>query len=364
VTSVPGVPDDAAPAALPGTVADNGTRGRFRAPHRRAGGGHRVREKVVVTAYRAGSWILGRLPFGPTVRIGGWLAVAVYGLWPEKRRFVRANAARILGLPVGDRRVDALGRAVFRNQVRWLVEGMHLLRMSQAQHVAQFGGPGIVGMEAAWGASNGLIMVGLHLGNGEAAAAGLAGRGLPMNALADDTAYEELFELFAAQRRAWGLEIIRWRNLRDVYRVLRNREILGLLVDWGYRPDGQPVRFLGTWTTLPSGPAILAARTGATILPFWTTLRPDGTHWGETGTPIHVASAAPAEIARATQAIADALEVAVRVAPEQWCVFKPIWPDDPAEEALLAERARADVVVATAPGDRADASATVQGGVE
>ncbi len=54
-----------------------------------------------------------------------------------------------------------------------------------------------------------------------------------------------------------------------------------------------------------------------------------------------MASAEPAEIARATQAIADALEVAVREAPEQWCVFKPMWPDDPAEEALLAS-ARCD----------------------
>ena len=142
--------------------------------------------------------------------------------------------------------------------------------------------------------------------------------------------------------RAWGIEVIRWRNLREVYRVLRGGKILGLLVDWGYRPDGQPVRFLGSWTTLPSGPAILAARTGATIVPFWTIRRPDGTFLGEVGTPIVVASAEPDEIARATQAIADALEVAVREAPEQWCVFKPMWPDDPTEEAALAERALRD----------------------
>jgi KDO2-lipid IV(A) lauroyltransferase len=353
VTSVPGNPDGAAPAASPGTEAKNGDRGRFLAPHRRTSGGHLVREKVVVTAYRAGSWILGRLPFGPTVRVGGWIAVAVYGLWPEKRRYVRANAARILGLPADDRRVDALGRAVFRNQVRWLVEGMHLLRTSPAQLAAQFTGPGPDELNAIWETSKGVILAGLHIGNGEAAAAGLAGRGWPVHVLADDTAYEELFERFTAQRRIWGLGVVRWRNLRDAYRVLRNREILGLLVDWGYRPDGQPVRFLGAWTTFPSGPAVLAARTGATIVPFWTVRRPDGTFGGEVGGTILVASTEPAEISRATQAIADALEGAVRAAPEQWCVFKPIWPDDPAEEALLAERARAGGSTAAAEGVRA-----------
>ena len=91
----------------------------------------------------------------------------------------------------------------------------------------------------------------------------------------------------------------------------------------------------------PSGPAMLAAKTGATILPFWTVRRPDGTFFGAMADPIRVASTAPAEIARATQAIADALEPVIREAPEQWCVFKPMWPDDPAEEARLAEQARA-----------------------
>ncbi|HSW40879.1 MAG TPA: hypothetical protein VLM76_00005, partial [Patescibacteria group bacterium] len=333
MTSAPGSPDGAAPAAAPGTKAHNGNGGRFRAPHRRRAGGPRFREKVVVTAYRGGSWILGRLPLGPSVLVGGAIADVAYRLWPEKRRDVAANAARILGLPPGDRRIDTLGRAVFRNQVRWVLEGMHFVRMSREEHVARFGGSGPERLHEAWEASNGLIMAGLHIGNGEAAAAALAGRGWPMHVLADDTAYDELFERFSAQRRAWGVEVIRWRNLRDVYRVLRNREILGLLVDWGYRPDGQPVRFLGAWTTLPSGPAVLAARTGATILPFWTVRRPDGTFLGEVGDPIMVASAEPSEIARATQAIADALEAAVREAPEQWCVFKPMWPDDPAEEA-------------------------------
>jgi KDO2-lipid IV(A) lauroyltransferase len=216
---------------------------------------------------------------------------------------------------------------------------MHLVRMTNAEHVAMFTGEGPDRLHEAWLASSGVILAGLHIGNGEVAAAALAGRGWPVHYLADDTAYDELFERFVAQRRAWGIEVIRWRNLREVYRVLRDGKILGLLVDWGYRPDGQPVRFLGSWTTLPSGPAILAARTGATVVPFWTIRRPDGTFLGEVGDPILVASAEPAEIARATQAIADALEVAVRQAPEQWCVFKPIWPDDPVEEAALAERA-------------------------
>jgi lauroyl/myristoyl acyltransferase len=191
-----------------------------------------------------------------------------------------------------------------------------------------FTGDGPDRLHAAWEASSGVILAGLHIGNGEVAAAALAGRGWPVHYLADDTAYEELFERFVSQRRAWGVEVIRWRNLREVYRVLRRGEILGLLVDWGYRSDGEPVRLMGAWTTLPSGPAYLAGKTGATIVPFWTIRRADGTFVGEVGEPIRVTSTEPAEIARATQALATSLETCIREAPDQWCVFKPMWPDD------------------------------------
>jgi KDO2-lipid IV(A) lauroyltransferase len=295
----------------------------------------------VVTLYRGGSWVLARLPFGPSVRVGGWISDVVYLGWPEKRRYVRANAARILGVHPNDRRAGPLARAVFRSQTRWVIEGFHLPRMSPAEHVALISAPAADRFHDVWVASNGLILVGLHLGNGDAAAAAFAGRGWPVNVLAEDTAYDELFELMFEQRRAWGVEVIRWRNLREVYRVLRERKMLALLVDWGYRPDGEPVRLLGSWTTLPAGPALLAARTGATIVPFWTRRRPDGTFDADMGEPILVASTQPAEIARATQAIADELEAGIRAAPEQWCVFKPMWPDDPAEEATLAARAAA-----------------------
>ena len=43
----------------------------------------------------------------------------------------------------------------------------------------------------------------------------------PRWGLADDTAYPELFELLNSQRARWGVGIIGWRNLREIYRVLR-----------------------------------------------------------------------------------------------------------------------------------------------
>ena len=54
---------------------------------------------------------------------------------------------------------------------------------------------------------------------------------------------------------------------------------------------------------------------------------------------ITVPSASDADVARATQQIADALQATLAAAPEQWYSFKPMWPPTAEEAAELEARA-------------------------
>jgi len=148
-----------------------------------------------------------------------------------------------------------------------------------------------------------------------------------------------MFERFRRLREAWGVHVIPWKNLREIYAVLKRREMLALLIDWGYRSDGVPVRLFGAWTTLPAGPASLAAKTSSLILPVAIRRGDDGMFHVKFSPTIAVASSSDADIARATQAIADALEATIGAAPEQWYSFKPMWPPTEEEAAELAARA-------------------------
>jgi KDO2-lipid IV(A) lauroyltransferase len=112
--------------------------------------------------------------------------------------------------------------------------------------------------------------------------------------------------------------------------------MLGLLVDWGYKADGIPVRLCDEWTTLPAGPAVLAGKTGATILPVVVRRHDDGRFFVTHDDPITVPSTEARAVAEGTQRIADWLERTISAAPEQWYSFKPLWPDEPAEVARLA----------------------------
>ncbi|MEC8920864.1 MAG: hypothetical protein VYD63_07655, partial [Actinomycetota bacterium] len=87
--------------------------------------------------------------------------------------------------------------------------------------------------------------------------------------------------------------------------------------------------FFGEQTTLPAGPATLALRTGAALLPIAVYDRPDGCHGV-------VRPAVPAErqgrfrddVTRVTQHLASEMEVLIARAPEQWHLLQPNWPSD------------------------------------
>jgi KDO2-lipid IV(A) lauroyltransferase len=189
------------------------------------------------------------------------------------------------------------------------------------------------------GSTGGLIMTVGHVGSNEAVAAAIAHHGMPISVVADDSSFPEIYEILRRQREGWGVKLIPWRNLRDIFGVLRRREILGLLVDWGYRSDGIPVRLFGEWTALPAGPATLAAKTRSRILPITIRRQPDDTFHVSWSSPVEVASSDPADLQRATQAVADALASTIAAAPDQWYSFKPIWPSTSEEAADLERRA-------------------------
>jgi phosphatidylinositol dimannoside acyltransferase len=323
---------------------------RLEAPHRRttrtAQGASRLAtarirlvERTAVNAYRAAAWALRHLPQGAASSVLGRIFQATYVGWPAKRRWSNANFGHVLGRPPMDSAVRRRALAAYATYGRYLVELMRLPARPDETYAARVDLLGIEDVLARWSTSGrGLILTAAHVGSNEAVAAGIAHRGFPIGVVADDTSFPELFDLLRRQREAWGLTIIPWRNLRELFGFLRRHEILALLVDWGYRDDGIPVRLFDAWTCLPAGPATLAAKTNVPIVPI-TVRRVGDRMVVSADEAIEVASSAPADIQRATQAIASALERTIGAAPEQWYSFKPLWPADPAESARLERRA-------------------------
>jgi KDO2-lipid IV(A) lauroyltransferase len=314
---------------------------RLEAPHRRGRTGPRIVERAAVTGYKLTSRLLAVLPAGLAREVIGRLAQVSYLAWPAKRRVSNQNFGHVLGLEPDDVRVRRLALRAYREYGRYLVELMRLPSLPPAEVGLLATDLDAEEIKRIWrdAPGGGLIFAVGHVGNNEAVAAGVAHHGMPISVVADDSSFPELYDLLRRQRESWGVKMIAWRNLRAIFGVLKRREMLALLIDWGYRSDGIPVRLFGAWTTLPAGPATLAAKTGSRILPLAVRRTPTGGFQVTWSLPIDVPPGDPAELQRATQAMADALAISIGTSPEQWYSFKPMWPVGAAEAADLERRA-------------------------
>jgi phosphatidylinositol dimannoside acyltransferase len=302
-----------------------------------AGAGERRRERLAFWAYRAAEIAIGALPRRLVLPISAAAGNLAYDLSGDKQTIVRDNLARAMGLPADDRRVHRAARRSFRNYARYLADVMRL----EGEDPVDVGAlVDIANIDILWearGFEKGVLLCTVHVGGMDLIAPALKMHGQALHVVADDTTYGRLYDHLKAVRARHGLTLIGWRNLRALFRALRARENLVLFCDGGYRAGDVPVEFLGEPTTFPIGPASLSARSGAPILPV-ACQRTGGDRFYAKGLPlIHAASDEPAEIHRATQALADELGSVIAADPGQWYMFRPIWPQTDEDRA----RARA-----------------------
>jgi len=321
---------------------------RRQAPKRTPGYlARRAWERSVYAGYRLLMGLIGILPPRPVEALFAALAPLAYLLWPAKRRIADGNAAVVLGvadaegrpLPGSEKLVRARSLANYRSYGRFAAELLRLPSRSLRDIATDVDLTETSLLDDFQARGQAAIFVGFHAGNNELGAAALGERKYDVNVVADDTAFPEMYELLRRLRAAWGIKVIDWKAIREVFGAMKRGGVIVLLSDWGYKSDGIPCQLFGRWTTLPSGPAVLSARGNAPIVPFFVRRNAPGKFRILFGAPIIVADGSPAAQLRATQETATAMESLMRTEPLQWNCFKPLWPGA-AEQQALAEVAQ------------------------
>lgn len=250
----------------------------------------------------------------------------------ERRAQVERNLRRV-DPSLTDAELARLVRHTFESYARYYEESFRLPGTSAEDLDAGFTHEGYEHLDAALASGDGAIIALPHLGGWEWSGFWLTQvRGIPVTAVVERLDPPELFEWFVGLRRSFGFEVVALGPEAGTatVRALNANHALALLCDRDLTGTGPEVEFFGERTTLPGGPATLALRTGASILP--TAIYFDGP------TSRH-AVVLPAldtsrqgklrdDVQRVTQDLAAALEVLIRRAPEQWHLLQPNWPSD------------------------------------
>lgn len=289
-------------------------------------------ERLADALYGLGWATVKGLPEPVAAGLGRRIADAA---WRRRGRGVlrlEANLARVVP-DAPPQRLAELSRAGMRSYMRYWMESFRLPSWS-ADRVAR-----TVDMKDAHhlldglATGRGVVLALPHLANWDLAGAwATRTMGLPFTTIAERLRPESLYDRFVAYRESLGMEVLPHTGgaaFGALARRLRAGGLVCLVADRDLTATGVEVDFFGERARMPSGPALLAQRTGAVLLS--ATLWYDGPVMrGRVHPPIDVPERGgrAERTASMTQALADVFAAGIADHPQDWHMLQRLWPAD------------------------------------
>ncbi len=284
---------------------------------------------VIVWAHIVATFLMRFVPVSVAYRLVGLFTPLALLFAPGYVRRARENMRQVLGNAASTREVRRLTTAAFANYARYMVDLIRLPSVDGSTLGKDVEVHGWEHVDAAYALGKGVVFATGHIGSWDIAGAAFIARGRSVSVLVETLSPPRWNERVQAIRRHVGMVAIPIESgVRDMLAALRRNEGLEILVDRPV-PDGVPVTFFGRRTQVPGGAAALARRTGAAIVPV-AFLR-DASHRGyvaQIGAPILPTRGANPndDVQDLMQQIMSWLEGAIRRHPDQWYMFRRMWP--------------------------------------
>ncbi len=297
------------------------------------------RERVAALAYLLGWKVVCRLP----QRWAEWaFRLAADWLWRRRGRAVQrleANLARVVRAAGpdgdGDGDVRELARQGMRSYLRYWLEVFRLPAISAEQILGRMRSYGEERTAFAYmAAGRGVIFALPHMGNWDHAGAWIVLRGAGrFTTVAERLHPESLYDMFVEFRESLGMEVLPHSGGPSRFGVLAQRLRAGglvcLLCDRDVTGSGIEVEFFGELARMMGGPAALAIRTKAALMPV--TLWYDGPYWCayiHPEIPVPEAGSAEEKIIAMTQQLARVFEDAIAAHPQDWHMLQRVFAAD------------------------------------
>ena len=268
---------------------------------------------------RSGLWV-GR-------RLGdlAWFAL------PRRRAIVLDNMRLALGGERSEAERQRLGRRCFEHLGMNLVESCVFFFLPRSVLLSRVEVDGTEHMEQAAKEGRGIIALTAHVGNWELLAASHVLASWPLSVMMrplDSPILDRLIERF---RLKSGVELIAKRHgLREALEALRRGRMVGILLDQNAsRREGVFAPFFGVPASTSRGVALISLRSGAPVVPVFIRRLADGRHRVEVDPPLPMP--ADGDAVAYTAAFNQAIEAAIRRAPEQWFWLHRRWKTRPLE---------------------------------
>lgn len=281
------------------------------------------RPRLLAASYSAGAQLMrvvpARLRYAAAVPGG----TAWFWLSPAQRKAALVNYATATGRDHGDPEVTRVARRAFQNYGRMLIDFLLLGSLTAEELLARFTVQGVENLDAAIARGRGVILALPHMGSWDVAAAYASARGYAVSAVAERFP-GSLNDAVVASRGRFGMEIIPMGRaaIRGISAALQANRIVALLCDLEQGP-GVSVRFFGRSAVVPAGPAAIALKTGAALLPAYVYSTGPGRYVGVVEEWLPRSEDESRE--SLAQKVIDRFELFIREHPDQWYAFRPMF---------------------------------------
>ena len=289
-------------------------------------------DSLVVFGYRSVA-ALARVTPKFVVALLTAVLVPVVTISMRKKRAIVSRHMRRIQPQLSERQIRRAVQKSYESYARYYIETFRLPLLNSKQIQSGVSIDGFEHIESGLKLGKGVILALPHLGGWEWSGRWLIQRGHRLNAVVEKLESPRLFEMFLQLRRKYGVQVIPLDDNAGVavQQALARNEIVALLSDRDIQGTGIEVEFFGERTTIPTGPAFCALRTGAALIPLATyfSKRLDG-HKTIVRPAVEVKRLATLreDMQRISQDLANELELLIRRDPAQWHLFQPNWPSD------------------------------------
>lgn len=287
---------------------------------------------MLISFFRCLAQVLSRSGRRPAQMFASGLAGLLYGLYRRSahREFIAGNISAALPEIPAER--------LARQHVQLLLWSIvDLLRFRRfLNHPVPPTEVLVTGWEhflKAQSQGRGVILVSAHFGCWELIPALISLRGFPVTVMVQKPALDSFDKLFREFRSYAGVKTVNNDSLvglRPVLNALRQGETVGLVIDQHGESRRLEGRFFGHQVSLPEGPAALARRTGAVIVPVLIRWR-GSRHVLEFFEPLSTDVLHQTDDAGVMQNIYTWLETQIRRYPENWLWSYNRWDKHPCD---------------------------------
>ena len=189
-------------------------------------------------------------------------------------------------------------------------------------------------------AGKGVILLGMHMGNWELITAYAKRTGLFMTAATANFPDQRINQLMICQRKLENMEIMprgTGMSSRKLFRCLKNKNILILIIDQDTNVPSTWVPFFGIPSKTPVGASVFALKTGASVVSYNVIRENDGKFRLKFEKLCIFSRNHPSmeqDIYSVTRKINQHLEQRIRENPQQWAWFPRRWSHRPSVEEL------------------------------